>query len=132
MPRMRAVSCSISLTDSSPHNGPLLLIPGSHQEFLACVGKTPENHYQASLKKQEYGVPDDESLATMVERGGIEAATGNAGSVTFFECNVMHGSSSNITPWPRSNCVIVFNSVEKRGRRSLLRPRAAARLHRGA
>jgi len=112
MPRMRAVSCSISLTDNSPHNGPLLLIPGSHQEFLACVGETPENHYQKSLQKQEYGVPDDESLAAMVEKGGIEAATGKAGSVTFFECNVMHGSNSNITPWPRSNCFIVFNSVE--------------------
>jgi ectoine hydroxylase len=112
MPRMRAVSCSISLTDNSPHNGPLLLIPGSHREFLPCVGETPEDHYQASLKRQEYGVPDDHSLASMVERGGIEAATGRAGSVVFFECNVMHGSNSNITPWPRSNCFIVFNSVD--------------------
>jgi ectoine hydroxylase len=31
MPRMRAVSCSISLTDNNPNNGPLMLIPGSHR-----------------------------------------------------------------------------------------------------
>lgn len=112
MPRMRAVSCSVSLTDNSPFNGPLMLIPGSHQHFLACVGETPEEHYRESLKKQQYGVPDDEHLAQMVENGGIEAATGAAGSVVFFECNTMHGSSSNITPLPRSNCFTVFNSVE--------------------
>jgi len=112
MPRMRTVSCSISLTDNHPQNGPLMLIPGSHRHFLACVGKTPEEHYQQSLKKQEYGVPDGESLAWMVEEGDITTALGPAGSVVFFECNVMHGSNSNITPMPRSNCFTVFNSVE--------------------
>lgn len=111
MPAMRALSCSISLTPNSPHNGPLMVIPGSHRVFLACVGKTPENHYKASLRKQEYGVPDDANLARMVERGGIEACTGGAGSVTFFDCNIMHGSNSNITPLARSNVFIVFNSV---------------------
>jgi ectoine hydroxylase len=112
MPRMRAVSCSISLTDNTPHNGPLLLIPGSHKSFVSCVGATPENHFEQSLKRQEYGVPDDASLAWLAERGGIEAALGPAGSVTFFECNAMHGSNSNITPFPRSNCFVVFNHTD--------------------
>ena len=58
------------------------------------------------------GVPDDESLARMVKEGGIVAPTGPVGSVTFFECNTMHGSNSNITPDPRSNIFMVFNSVE--------------------
>lgn len=61
---------------------------------------------------QDIGVPDDESLARMVSEGGIVAPTGPAGSVTFFECNTMHGSNSNITPDPRSNIFMVFNSVE--------------------
>jgi len=112
MPRMRAVSCSISLTPNDPNAGPLMLIPGSHRKFLSCVGETPEDHYQASLRKQEYGVPDDESLAKMAAESGIEAAVGPAGSVLFFECNVMHGSNSNITPLPRSNVFVVYNSVE--------------------
>lgn len=111
MPAMRAVSCSISLTENTAYNGPLLVIPGSHCRFLACAGETPENHYKQSLKKQEYGVPDDASLTELVADGGITATTGPAGSVTFFECNLMHGSNSNITPLPRSNVFIVFNSV---------------------
>jgi ectoine hydroxylase len=48
----------------------------------------------------------------MARQGGIQAPTGPAGSVTFFECNLMHGSNSNITPLPRSNIFMVFNSVE--------------------
>ncbi|MCB0324126.1 MAG: ectoine hydroxylase [Bdellovibrionales bacterium] len=112
MPRMRAISCSISLTDNYQQNGPLLLIPGSHKTFVSCVGKTPSKHYEQSLRKQEYGVPDDESLKKLVDDSKIVAATGKAGSVVLFECNVMHGSNSNITPYPRSNIFTVYNSVE--------------------
>ncbi|MGE0680496.1 MAG: ectoine hydroxylase [Candidatus Binatia bacterium] len=111
MPRMRAVSCSIALSENNEFNGPLLLIPGSHKSYVLCVGKTPDNHYLSSLRKQEYGVPDSQSLTYLVERGGIAAPKGAAGSVVFFECNMMHGSNSNITPWPRHNVFIVYNSV---------------------
>ena len=112
MPGMRALSCSIALTPNSPHNGPLMLIPGSHREFITCVGRTPADHYRASLRQQEVGVPDEASLARLVWECGIDAPTGPAGSVTFFDCNVMHGSNSNITPAPRSNLFVVFNSVD--------------------
>lgn len=112
IPSMRMVSCSIALTPNTPHNGPLMIIPGSHQRYVSCVGATPENHYKASLKQQDIGVPDDVSLTQLVQDFGITAPTGLAGSVTFFECNVMHGSNSNITPLPRSNVFLVFNSVD--------------------
>lgn len=111
VPAMRMVSCSISLTPNTPYNGPLMLIPGSHQRFVSCVGETPDNHYQHSLKRQEVGVPDDASLTELVNDFGLASPTGLAGSVTFFECNVMHGSNSNITPLPRSNVFVVYNSV---------------------
>lgn len=112
MPRMRAISCSISLTENNEHNGPLMVIPGSHRSFISCVGETPEDHYKASLKKQEYGVPDHQSLNLLVAANGIVAPKGPAGSVTFFDCNLMHGSNSNITPWARSNIFCVYNSVD--------------------
>jgi ectoine hydroxylase len=112
MPSMRALSCSVLLTDNNPCNGPLMLIPGSHRHFISCVGETPQDHYKQSLKKQEYGVPDPVSLQLLVEQGGIRAMTGKAGSVVFFDCNTMHGSNSNISPWPRSNVFMVYNSVE--------------------
>lgn len=114
MPRMKALSMSILLTENTPHNGPLMLIPGSHKRYIACVGETPDNHYQQSLKKQEYGVPDDDLLAAMVEEGGIIAPTGNPGTIVIFDCNTMHGSNGNITPLPRSNAFMVFNAVSNR------------------
>jgi ectoine hydroxylase len=112
MPRMRALSVSLALNENYPFNGPLMLIPGSHKTYISCVGETPENHYKQSLKKQEYGVPDHESLTKLTERGGIVAPTGPAGTAVFFDCNTMHGSNGNITPYPRNNVFFVYNSME--------------------
>ena len=114
MPRMRALSCSILLTDNTACNGPLMLVPGSHQQFIGCKGETPDDHYKTSLRSQEYGVPDRLSLQLLVEQGGIEAMTAKAGSVVFFDCNTMHGSAGNISPLPRANVFVVYNSVENR------------------
>ena len=112
MPRMRAVSFSIALTDNTPFNGPLMLVPGSHKTFVPCVGRTPEDNYQSSLKKQELGVPSDRDLARIVDQQGIKAPTGPAGSLIVFECNTLHASNANMSPWPRSNLFFVYNSVE--------------------
>ncbi len=112
MPAMRAISCSVLLTDNQAENGPLMVVPGSHRQFISCIGETPDDHYQASLRKQEYGVPDPVSLQLLVEQGGIRSITGKAGSVVFFDCNTMHGSNGNITPWPRANVFMVYNSME--------------------
>lgn len=112
MPRMRALSCSVLLTDNTPHNGPLMLIPGSHRQFVACIGETPEDHYQTSLRRQEIGVPDEVSLKLLADQGGLTSAVAPAGSVVFFDCNTLHGSAGNLSPWPRSNVFMVYNSVE--------------------
>lgn len=112
MPRMRAVSVSIGLTENNEFNGPLMVVPGSHKWFVRCVGETPENHFEHSLKQQEYGVPNSEALQFLIEKGGIHAPKGEAGSALFFECNLMHGSTGNLSPYPRSNLFVVYNSVE--------------------
>jgi len=112
MPRMRALSCSVLLTDNNACNGPLMLVPGSHTQFISCLGETPDDHYKQSLKKQEYGVPDPLSLQLLAEQGGIRPMTAKAGSVVFFDCNTMHGSNGNISPWPRANVFMVYNSME--------------------
>ena len=111
MPRMRALSISVTLTDNFESNGPLMVIPGSHHRFVTCVGETPEDNYKTSLKQQEIGVPDDESLTRLIEQGGIFTTAGKAGSVVVFDCNLMHGSNGNITPFPRSNAFFAFNAM---------------------
>ena len=111
MPAMRALSCSILLTDNSDCNGPLMLIPGSHNHYVSCMGETPDENYKTSLKKQDIGVPDQILLRYLADMGGIKSCAGKAGSVVFFDCNAMHGSNGNITPYPRSNVFFVYNSI---------------------
>jgi ectoine hydroxylase len=111
MPRMRAVSVSVALVENHVCNGPLMVVPGSHRTYVRCSGRTPERHYLTSLKRQEYGVPSREAVTRLVEEGGVQACAGPAGSATFFECNLMHGSAGNMTPLPRMNLFLVYNST---------------------
>jgi ectoine hydroxylase len=122
MPAPRAISVSVALTENLDTNGSLMIMPGSHRWFVSCPDETPPDHYRSSLKQQEVGTPDDDSLTWMADQHGIRQITGPAGSAVFFDSNCMHGSSSNITPYPRSNVFIVYNSVEN----TLVEPFGAA------
>jgi ectoine hydroxylase len=124
MPAPRAVSASISLTRNEIYNGPLMISPGSQQYFVQCAGETPEDHYQESLvsTRPDVGVPAEEDITRIVDECGIDVLTGAAGSMTMFDCNVLHASSGNISPIPRANIFVVFNSVDN----SLVEPFACA------
>ncbi|MGD8175300.1 ectoine hydroxylase [Marinimicrobium sp. ARAG 43.8] len=111
MPSMRAVSASVMLTDNNEFNGPLMLIPGSHKHFVPCQGRTPDNNWKTSLKSQSIGVPDQNAIKMLAERGGISAPKGGAGSLLLFDCNTLHASPQNLSPWSRANAFFVFNSL---------------------
>jgi len=111
MPRIRALSASLLLTTNTEHNGPLLVIPGSHRWYVRCAGITPPEHYKTSLRKQQYGSPDRASIAKLAELGGVASVTGPPGTVVFFDSNLMHASAGNITPLARHNIFLVFNST---------------------
>lgn len=112
MPRMRACSLSVSLSENRADNGPLMFVPGSHRHYVSCAGETPEENYKRSLRRQEIGVPPAHLLEELAREGGVESPTGPAGSAVLFDCNLMHGSNGNITPYPRTNLFVVFNAVE--------------------
>ncbi|GAB3520369.1 ectoine hydroxylase [Arthrobacter monumenti] len=112
MPRMRAVSISISMTDNYSFNGPLMIMPGSHQKYISCVGETPDDNYKSSLVMQGAGTPDKETLTRFADTYGIDVLEGKAGGAIMFDSNCMHASNGNVTPFARSNVFIVFNSVE--------------------
>ncbi|MFC7292667.1 ectoine hydroxylase [Hirschia litorea] len=114
MPRMRALSMSVMLTDNHSQAGPTMFVSGSHNSFVSCTGETPDENYKKSLKKQEVGVPDADILTHMVETGNIIAPTPPAGSVVIFDCNTMHGSNGNITPLERTNAFFVYNAWSNR------------------
>ena len=112
MPRMCAFSISINLAENRVENGPLMVIPESHHRFVSCAGYTPQAHYERSLRRQEAGIPPESIIEAMVSDHGLECATGPVGSSTLFDCNLMHGSNGNITPFPRTNLFLVFNRVD--------------------
>ena len=119
---MGAVSLSIGLTDNYAFNGGLMLMPGAHRTFVPCLGRTPDENYRSSLRSQRVGVPQEEDIAELARRHGIKQFTGRSGSALWFDCNSMHGSGNNITPYPRSNIFVVFNSVDN----ALVEPFAAS------
>lgn len=112
MPAIRAVSCSIALTHNYPYNGSLMVLPGSHHTFYPCVGPTPDNNHNSSLVAQTVGVPDENTITKTVDQYGIDQFTGPPGTALWFDANLLHGSGSNITPLPRSNIFLVFNSID--------------------
>ncbi|MES2918500.1 MAG: ectoine hydroxylase [Pseudomonadota bacterium] len=115
MPAMRALSCSVLLTENTEFNGPLFVIPGSHRTWVGCIGETPLENYRSSLRRQTVGTPPPEALALLTEQaGGLAAVKGAPGTVVFFDCNLLHGSAGNISPFPRANVFLVYNSVENR------------------
>lgn len=114
MPRMRALSASILLTDNTDFNGSLMVMPGSHRDYVSCIGDTPDRYFRDSLRKQTVGTPDNASLATLHKRYGLKSTAAPAGSVLLFDCNLMHGSNGNITPMPRSNLFFVYNALSNR------------------
>ena len=113
MPRMRALTIVVLLTPNSGVNSPAMFMRGSHKAFVPCLGETPEGHYQTSLKQQRYGVPDRDTLAEFSEQG-IDMPTGPSGSILIFDSNIIHGSNSNISPYPRANAFFVYNALSNR------------------
>ncbi|QDQ98081.1 ectoine hydroxylase [Tomitella fengzijianii] len=112
LPTPRAVSLSIALTDNYPFNGGLMVMPGSHRHFVPGQGETPSDNHRRSLVMQNVGVPGHDDVTELAAEYGIDQFTGAAGAGLWFDSNIMHGSGNNITPYPRSNIFLVFNSVD--------------------
>lgn len=111
MPAMCAFSVSVGLTQNSAQNGPLMLVPGSHRLFVGCAGETPDEHYRESLRRQQVGTPSDADLQGLIEAGGIVVPEIGPGDALVFDCNVMHGSNSNLSHLPRTNAFLVYNAL---------------------
>ncbi|MBB3060466.1 phytanoyl-CoA dioxygenase family protein [Microbulbifer rhizosphaerae] len=114
MPRMRALTAWIMLSESHQHNGPLYVIPGSHKLYVSCCGRTAEDNYKSSLRRQVLGVPRPETMREVLRDREIHAITGMPGTLVIHECNLLHGSPDNISNDPRKVLMCVYNSVENK------------------
>ena len=104
----RMVNALIFLDEVTQFNGPLMVVPGSHR----MESEWPDESTQGTSYKIRYsgtGVIEAE-----VQRGGIVAPTGLAGSVIFMHPNVLHASGSNLSPWRRRVISLTYNAVSNK------------------
>jgi ectoine hydroxylase len=105
MPEPRAMNIAIFLDEVMPINGPLMLVPQSQN-----AGDLKASHDLATTSYPLWTL-DEETVTRLVKQGGIVAPTGKPGGMLMFHGNLVHGSSGNITPYPRKIVYLTLNSV---------------------
>ncbi|MDX1474077.1 MAG: phytanoyl-CoA dioxygenase family protein [Reinekea sp.] len=116
LPRMRTLSLALVLTENQLTNAPIMVLPGSHKSFVSCPGETPENNYLLTMREQHAGLPRQDDIQILTDINGVDAISAKKGSVILYDCNLMHGSSNNLSPLPRRNAVFVYNAISNRPR----------------
>ena len=116
MPTARVVTLALFLDEVNEFNGPLLFVPGSHRGgVIEPRGRKDAEQGEPSWKADvsatlSYTVQQD-TLAELVAQHGIVAPKGPAGSVLFFDGNVVHGSAPNMSPFDRMLALVTYNAV---------------------
>ncbi len=111
MPEARAMNVAIFLDEVNEFNGPLMFIPGSHKlGVLDAAHDTTTTSYPLWTLSHE-------TIAKLVERGGIVAPQGAAGSMIQLHGCQVHASSSNLSPWNRVSVYLSLCAVSNHIRR---------------
>lgn len=105
MPEPRAMNISVFLDEVMPINGPLLLVPRSHN-----AGDLEASH-DVETTSYPLWTLDEATVSRLVAEGGIVAPTGKPGGALMFHGNLVHGSAGNITPYPRRIVYLTLNAV---------------------
>ncbi len=95
LPTPRVLSAVVFLNDVTDVNGPIFLIPGTHRTVL------PTSEY-CLLPEQ---------ISELCRDQQVVVPKGPAGSILFFSGALVHGSPTNITPYPRTLCFFTYNSI---------------------
>ncbi|MEW6689291.1 MAG: phytanoyl-CoA dioxygenase family protein [Pseudomonadota bacterium] len=111
MPEARAMNVAIFLDEVNEFNGPLMFIPGSHK-----LGVLDAEH-DTSTTSYPLWVISHDTIGKLVERGGIVAPKGAAGSMILFHGCLVHASSSNLSPWNRVSVYLSLCAVSNHIRR---------------
>ena len=111
MPEPRALNVALFLEPVTACNGPLMFIPRSHRQ-----GKLEAGHDLTTTSYPLWTL-DHDTVARLAEEGGMVAPTGAAGTVLLFDCNLVHASPSNISPWNRTIVYVSACHVDNHIRR---------------
>ena len=111
MPEARAMNVAIFLDEVNEFNGPLMFIPGSHK-----LGVLDAAHDTSTTSYPLWTI-NNEVIRKLVDRGGIVAPKGPAGSMLLFHGCLVHASTSNLSPWNRVSVYLSLCAVSNHIRR---------------
>ena len=111
MPEPRAMNIAIFVDDVTAANGPLILLPGSHQHGVVNAG------HDLETTSYPLWTLDRDTVQSLYEDGGCVAPTGNAGSVLMFSSLLVHASPPNISPMDRTIVYLSLCHVDNHIRR---------------
>jgi len=111
MPAARAMNVAIFLDAVNEFNGPLMFIPGSH-----TLGVIDAEHDVTTTSYPLWTITND-TIRKLVERGGIVAPKGPAGSMILFHSCLVHASTANLSPWNRVSVYLSLCAVSNHIRR---------------
>lgn len=108
----RLLNAAIALDDITLLNGPLCVINESHRfGDLTTFDKKDRNEWSRDVSSDLTYQIHKSTLIPLIEKNGYEFLTCRAGDVIFFDPQLAHASSSNISPYDRRLMIITYNSV---------------------
>ena len=105
VPEPLALNLHILLDEVNEFNGPLVFIRGSHRH-----GPAPAT-LDTVTTSYPLWVVDEETVAALIADGGLVSAKGPPGTVLIFGDSLVHSSSLNMSPWPRTIFSVILNPV---------------------
>ena len=105
VPEPLALNLHVLLDEATEFNGPIVFIRGSHKRGAAPATLDTET------TSYPLWVVDNGTVARLAAEGGLVAAKGPPGTVLIFGDTLVHGSSINMTPWPRTIFSLILNPV---------------------
>lgn len=116
LPAPGITNVGIFLTEQEMFNGALMVVPGSHKYFLQVHRHQLETDSKGfdhitDFRRRRYDKIDQEEFRRLAERNGFDYLTGQKGSVLFFDANIIHGSTDNISPFQRKILFFTYNQI---------------------
>ncbi len=116
MPSPNVLNIVLFLDDCTEFNGSLWFIPASHREGLIqpVEKKEAEKGWESDVGVNLTYQIDESTLTGLINKHGISAPKGEAGTVLLFHPNVVHASLPNISPFGRSILIITYNNIDNK------------------